>query len=78
MCDADVKCSIQLELLIAHLLLRIQSVIQEILPAIQFHTDGAFTLAKESRKRSDGGEQEEERREKRGASLGWLNPVIVI
>ena len=70
--------SVQLELLIAHLLLRSRSVIKEILPAIQFHSEGAFTLAKVSERRSDGGEQEEERREKRGASLGWLNPVIVI
>ena len=71
---------VQLDLLIAHLLLRSRSVIQEIHPAIQFHTEGAFTLALESRRRSDGGEQEEERREKREerSLVGWLNPVIVI
>ena len=68
--------SVQLELLIAHLLLRSLSVIKEILPAIQFHSEGAFTLAKESRKHEDGGEQEEERREKRGVSLVGLIKLL--
>ena len=74
MCDADVKCSIQLELLIAHLLLRIQSVIQEILPAIQFHTRGSVHTCQgvqEARRwRGTGG------REKRGVSLVGLIKLL--